>query len=100
MDVTDDYTSEKDQIKKIKGKKYRFSFGDYVVKSMVSIYSFFLSPCRKNLDKLAFKLYFKVGSIDAKLGKHIIIMFAVIFWECKKNKDFKVNIILKFVLLH
>jgi hypothetical protein len=35
LDVTDDYTSEKDQIKKIKGKKYRFSFGDYVVKSMV-----------------------------------------------------------------
>ncbi len=33
--MTDDYTSEKDQIKKIKGKKYRFSFGDYVVKSMV-----------------------------------------------------------------
>ena len=35
LDVTDDYTSERDQIKKIKGKKYRFSFGDYVVKSMV-----------------------------------------------------------------
>ena len=35
LDVTDDYASERNQIKKYKGKKYRFSFGDYVVKSMV-----------------------------------------------------------------
>ena len=34
LDVTDDYKTEKEQIKKIKGKKYRFSFGDYVVKVM------------------------------------------------------------------
>jgi hypothetical protein len=55
LDVTDDYTSEKDQIKKIKGKKYRFSFGDYVVKSMV-------------------------GSIDSKLGMYLFKLLKLTFF--------------------
>jgi hypothetical protein len=35
LDVVDDYRNERDQIKKRMGKKFRFSFGDYVVKSLV-----------------------------------------------------------------
>ncbi len=35
LDVTDDYESEKNQIKKAKGKRFRFTFGDYVVKSIM-----------------------------------------------------------------
>ena len=35
LDVIDDYTSERKEVKKRNGSKYRFSYGDYVVKSMV-----------------------------------------------------------------
>ena len=35
LDVIDDYKSEKDEVKKVKGQQYRFSFGDYVVKALV-----------------------------------------------------------------
>jgi hypothetical protein len=35
LDVVDDYRNERDQIKKRMGKRFRFSFGDYVVKSLV-----------------------------------------------------------------
>jgi hypothetical protein len=35
LDVTDDYESEKNHIKRAKGKQFRFSFGDYVVKSIM-----------------------------------------------------------------
>ena len=35
LDVIDDYKSEKDEVKKAKGQRYHFSFGDYVVKALV-----------------------------------------------------------------
>jgi hypothetical protein len=35
LDVVDDYRSEKKQITKLKGANYRFSYGDYVVKSLI-----------------------------------------------------------------
>jgi hypothetical protein len=35
LDVVDDYRSERMEIKKVKGPNFRFSFGDYVVKSLV-----------------------------------------------------------------
>ena len=39
--VIDDYNSERKEIRRKKGSKYRFSYGDYVVKSMVSVYLLF-----------------------------------------------------------
>ena len=39
LDVTDDYLTEKDQIQRVQGKDFSFSFGDYICKSMLgSIY--------------------------------------------------------------
>jgi len=35
VDVVDDYNSEKKEIKRVKGSHYVFSFGDYVVKSII-----------------------------------------------------------------
>ena len=35
LDVVDDYRSEREEVKKAKGSHYRFSFGDYVVKSLI-----------------------------------------------------------------
>jgi hypothetical protein len=35
LDVVDDYRSEKKQITKLKGANYRFSYGDYVIKSLI-----------------------------------------------------------------
>lgn len=35
LDVIDDYQTEAEQIAKIKGSKYKFSFGDYVTKAML-----------------------------------------------------------------
>jgi hypothetical protein len=35
LDVVDDYFSERKQIQKVQGKYYKFSFGDYVVKSLL-----------------------------------------------------------------
>lgn len=35
LDVVDDYRSEKQEIVRVNGPSFRFSFGDYVVKSML-----------------------------------------------------------------
>lgn len=35
LDVVDDFRSERDEITKIKGRNFQFSFGDYVVKSLI-----------------------------------------------------------------
>jgi uncharacterized protein YwgA len=35
LDIVDDYRSEKAQIKQTKGKDYSFTFGDYIVKSLI-----------------------------------------------------------------
>jgi len=35
VDVVDDYNNEKQEIKKIKGQDYKFSYGDWVVKSLI-----------------------------------------------------------------
>ncbi|CAF0790492.1 unnamed protein product [Brachionus calyciflorus] len=35
LDVVDDFRNERNEIKKVKGHNYSFSFGDYVVKSLV-----------------------------------------------------------------
>ncbi len=35
LDVVDDYRSERVEIRKVKGQRYPFSFGDYVVKSLI-----------------------------------------------------------------
>ena len=35
LDVIDDFRSEREEIKKEKGSHIRFSFGDYVVKSLI-----------------------------------------------------------------
>ena len=45
LDVVDDYRNEKDQISYAKGPNFPFSFGDYVVKSL-------LGPVDSELDKL------------------------------------------------
>ncbi len=35
LDVIDDYNSERKEIRRKKGSNYRFSYGDYVVKSLI-----------------------------------------------------------------
>ena len=35
LDVVDDFRNERDQIRRIKGSRYGFSYGDYVVKSLI-----------------------------------------------------------------
>ena len=35
LDVIDDFRSEREEIKRRKGSDVRFSFGDYVVKSLI-----------------------------------------------------------------
>ena len=35
LDLVDDFRSERKEIKRIKGKDYQFSFGDYVTKSLI-----------------------------------------------------------------
>jgi len=45
LDVTDDYRSERDEVRKHHGSKYAFSFGDYVVKAL-------LGPVDPTFDQL------------------------------------------------
>lgn len=35
LDVVDDFRNEREEIRKVRGQRYRFSYGDYVVKSLV-----------------------------------------------------------------
>jgi hypothetical protein len=35
LDVVDDYRSEREEVRKAKGQRYSFTFGDYVVKSLI-----------------------------------------------------------------
>ena len=35
LDVVDDFRNEKSEVQKAKGRNYRFSYGDYVVKSLI-----------------------------------------------------------------
>lgn len=35
LDVVDDFRNERQEIRKIKGPSFKFSFGDYVVKSLI-----------------------------------------------------------------
>ena len=35
LDVVDDFRNERQEIRKIKGSSFKFSFGDYVVKSLI-----------------------------------------------------------------
>ena len=35
LDVVDDFRNERRQIQKVNGRNFRFSFGDYVVKSLI-----------------------------------------------------------------
>jgi hypothetical protein len=45
LDVTDDYRSERDEVRKHHGSKYAFSYGDYVVKAL-------LGPVDPTFDQL------------------------------------------------
>lgn len=35
LDVMDDYASERDEIQRIRGKNFPFSFGDYIAKALL-----------------------------------------------------------------
>ena len=48
LDVLDDYKSEKNEIVAVQGKGFRFSFGDYVVKSLLGS----IDPELDNLDEI------------------------------------------------
>jgi hypothetical protein len=50
LDVTDDYKSELAQIRKAKGKNFRFTFGDYVAKMLLGG----VDPTMDNLDAKRF----------------------------------------------
>ena len=47
LDVVDDYRSERNEVLKARGKNYSFSFGDYVVKSLICS----IDPEFDNLDE-------------------------------------------------
>ena len=47
IDVVDDYRSEKDEVLKARGKGFSFTFGDYVVKSLIGS----IDPELDNLDE-------------------------------------------------
>jgi hypothetical protein len=51
LDVVDDYQSERKEIKKIKGNQFPFSFGDYVVKSLIGS----IDPEMDGMDEKKFK---------------------------------------------
>lgn len=46
-DVVDDYRSERNEIKKARGHGFSFTFGDYVVKSLIGS----IDPELDNLDE-------------------------------------------------
>lgn len=48
LDVVDDYRSEKEEILRANGRNYRFSFGDYVVKSLIGS----IDPSLDNVDEV------------------------------------------------
>jgi hypothetical protein len=56
LDVVDDYRSERKEVKAAQGSSFPFSFGDYVVKSLIGS----IDPVLDNLDekKHTFKIYF------------------------------------------
>ena len=47
LDVIDDYRSERDEVRKAKGSSFSFTFGDYVVKSLIGS----IDPELDNLDE-------------------------------------------------
>lgn len=47
LDVVDDYRSEKNEILRVQGKHFRFTFGDYVVKSLLGS----IDPSLDDLDE-------------------------------------------------
>ena len=51
LDVVDDYRSERNETMKAQGQKFLFSFGDYVVKSMIGS----IDPELDNIDELTHK---------------------------------------------
>lgn len=48
LDVVDDFRSEKKQVQKVKGSKFRFTFGDYVVKCLLGSVDKTLDKCDEN----------------------------------------------------
>ena len=62
LDVCDDYNSEKQQILKIQGSKFSFTFGDYIVKTL-------LGAIDKNMDKLDEVRLNGQQLLDLKSGK-------------------------------
>ncbi|CAF1074956.1 unnamed protein product [Brachionus calyciflorus] len=51
LDVVDDFRSEKKQIQKVKGSKFSFSYGDYVVKCLLGSIDKSLDKCDEKSDK-------------------------------------------------
>lgn len=47
LDVVDDYKSEKNEVLRVQGRHFRFTFGDYVVKSLLGS----IDPSLDNLDE-------------------------------------------------
>ena len=47
LDVVDDYKSEKNEVLRVQGRSFRFTFGDYVVKSLLGS----IDPSLDNLDE-------------------------------------------------
>jgi hypothetical protein len=47
LDVVDDYRSERKEVKAAQGSSFPFSFGDYVVKSLIGS----IDPTLDNLDE-------------------------------------------------
>lgn len=65
LDVIDDYRNERLEVLKAQGRNYNFSFGDYVVKSMIGS----IDPNIDNLDEIANKM-----NIYPKIRKSCSIM--------------------------
>lgn len=65
LDVVDDFRNERIEILRSQGQHFRFSFGDYVVKSMIGS----IDPTLDNLDENV-----KIKNIFSKPGKRCEIM--------------------------
>ena len=65
LDVIDDYRNERLEVLKAQGRNYQFSFGDYVVKSMVGS----IDPSMDNMDENSIKMH-----LYPKIKKNCSIM--------------------------
>lgn len=70
IDVTDDYRSELEQISYFLGPKFQFSYGDYILKSLMGSFDPWMDkidePCKFTMNEIRYQIY---GELPPK--KHL-----------------------------